>query len=372
MWTIMEMILIGSMILYGTIIIRAFNPSTTLCLIEPWCREIGFVLCYGAIILKLYRILIEFRTRKARRWVIRDKDLLKYLLGMVIVVFGYMAAWTVTNLDLIQKENYSMLTTRRTAEGVEFKACKAAWWDYVTETSEILILIFGIHLSYASRNATTQFRERCFLCISISTEALISAVFYMLRYFYWETSMHPDTSFVANFVRCQLTTTVVLVLLFAPKWWYQKVQINKGRVSRNYLMQESGRGPLEAFKPQDGVVATNSDVEGEISLADMNPEDIRLELKRLYIQLEVLKNKTIRFDNPHISKRRGGRKIAQRRFSLQTLRQQTHRLSSRHTEIEVTEAEASRTPEDSVCSVEGPSIVINDGPSETTPRKNQK
>lgn len=38
---------------------------------------------------------------------------------------------------------------------------------------------------------------------------------------------------------------------------------------------------------------------------------------RLYTQLEVLKNKTLRQDNPHISKRRGGRKPAHRRFSLQ-------------------------------------------------------
>jgi len=77
----------------------------------------------------------------------------------------------------------------------------------------------------------------------------------------------------------------------------------------------------------------------EVSLADMNPDDIRVrddifkivavvckcfftsqaELKRLYTQLEVLKNKTIRYDNPHISKRRGGRKVAHRRFSLQVI-----------------------------------------------------
>lgn len=38
---------------------------------------------------------------------------------------------------------------------------------------------------------------------------------------------------------------------------------------------------------------------------------------RLYTQLEYLKNKTLRQDNPHISKRRGGRKVAHRRFSLQ-------------------------------------------------------
>ena len=46
---------------------------------------------------------------------------------------------------------------------------------------------------------------------------------------------------------------------------------------------------------------------------------LQAELKRLYTQLEVLKNKTIRADNPHISKRRGGRKVAHRRFSLQVI-----------------------------------------------------
>jgi hypothetical protein len=38
--------------------------------------------------------------------------------------------------------------------------------------------------------------------------------------------------------------------------------------------------PVDAFKPQDGITGTNSsdmDV-GEINLADMNPEDIRVSL----------------------------------------------------------------------------------------------
>jgi hypothetical protein len=83
--------------------------------------------------------LIEFRTRKAHRWVVRDKDLLKYLLGMVLVVFGYMAAWTATNLNFIQ-ENYDVLTVGTTYEGMQFLACKALWWDYVTETGMLLIM----------------------------------------------------------------------------------------------------------------------------------------------------------------------------------------------------------------------------------------
>lgn len=55
----------------------------------------------------------------------------------------------------------------------------------------------------------------------------------------------------------------------------------------------------------------------EVSLAEMDPQDIKMELKRVYTQLELLRNKTMRKDNPHISKRRGGRKPTHRRFSLQ-------------------------------------------------------
>lgn len=65
------------------IIVRFFEPSVLQCLLEPWVREMGFIICYGAIILKLYRHLIDFRTRKAHRWIVKDTDLLKYLLIMV-------------------------------------------------------------------------------------------------------------------------------------------------------------------------------------------------------------------------------------------------------------------------------------------------
>lgn len=107
--------------------------------------------------------------------------------------------------------------------------------------------------------------------------------------------------------------------------------------------------------------AGDPDIIGEVTLSEMNPEEIRKELKRLYTQLEILKNKTLRLDNPHISKRRGGRKT-HRRFSLQKKGSRDKALhvknrSNIHHDAEITEAEPSRTPEDSVCSVEGPTEV---------------
>lgn len=132
--------------------VHFFPASTERCLLEPWLREIGFITCYGAIILKLYRHLVDFRTRKAHRWVLRDVDLLKYLGTMVFAVVCYMAAFTASSLDLLEK---GQLVTLRMPDT---NTCHPLKWELVTQTSEMLILCFGLHLAIASRNANTQFR----------------------------------------------------------------------------------------------------------------------------------------------------------------------------------------------------------------------
>uniref|UniRef100_A0A182W8Y1 Uncharacterized protein n=1 Tax=Anopheles minimus TaxID=112268 RepID=A0A182W8Y1_9DIPT len=98
---------------------------------------------------------------------------------------------------------------------------------------------------------------------------------------------------------------------------------------RSLAHDVSFRLPVDAFKGahesthHGGALGTYAGIcmgdpeVGDVTISEMSPEDIRAELKRLYTQLEYLKNKTLRQDNPHISKRRGGRKVAHRRFSLQ-------------------------------------------------------
>nr|XP_029714489.1 probable G-protein coupled receptor 158 [Aedes albopictus] len=301
------------------------------------CRELGFIICYGAIVLKLYRHLVEFRTRKAHRWVVRDLDLLRYLCAMCVAVLCYLAAFTATSMDFLR---YSELVWKveNTDDQVTSNMCRPLKWDYVTEAGELLILGFGLQLAIASRNAILNFGN-----------------------------FNPSTLFLALFIRSQLTNTVTLALIFLPKLWYQHKQV------RSLAHEVSFRLPVDAFKGAHdsshhggglgtyaGICVGDPEV-GDVTISEMSPEDIRAELKRLYTQLEYLKNKTLRQDNPHISKRRGGRKVAHRRFSLQKKGSREKALSAKHrnnrpavSEVEVTEAEPSRTPEDSVCSVEGP------------------
>lgn len=130
-----------------------FLPASTVrCLLEPWLRELGFIVCYGAIILKLYRHLMEFRTRKAHRTLLRDVDLLKYLSAMVFAVLCYLSAFTASSMDLIQTAALDGL------QEIQTNTCQQMRWEFVTQISEVLILAFGLHLAVASRNANTQFR----------------------------------------------------------------------------------------------------------------------------------------------------------------------------------------------------------------------
>lgn len=42
-------------ILFLQVVIQYFEPTTTTCLLLPWFREVGFVIVYGVLVLKVYR-----------------------------------------------------------------------------------------------------------------------------------------------------------------------------------------------------------------------------------------------------------------------------------------------------------------------------
>jgi hypothetical protein len=101
-------------------------------MLEPWLREFGFIICYGAIVLKLYRHLVEFRTRKAHRYVVRDLDLLRYLCAMIVAVLCYLAAFTALCFDYL---DYSELIWNFEMENVTtLNMCKPLKWDYVSNS----------------------------------------------------------------------------------------------------------------------------------------------------------------------------------------------------------------------------------------------
>ncbi|XP_072937017.1 G-protein coupled receptor 179 isoform X2 [Epargyreus clarus] len=313
MWTVLEVVLFGAMLMYASAASQYMSVARWRCLAGAWLRELGFVACYGSVVLRLWVLLAEFRTRKAHRWTPRDAEVLRVVCSMMVGAVCYVAAFTATSAC--------------EAGG----GCARAAWHHVTAACELLLLLFGLRIAYLARNANVPFQERGWLAAALWAESACGAA--------WRAAAAlgaaPERSPLAAAARAHLSSGAALACVLAPRLWH-------GYRARSLAQEVSRRGPAEGFGVEGGE-------------EEPTTEEVRAELKRLYIQLEVLRNKTLRRDNPHISKRRGGRKPPHRRFSLQAL-QARRGGKNKGGGVEASEAgDASRTPEDSVCSAEGPS-----------------
>ncbi|KAL8618809.1 hypothetical protein ACOMHN_000237 [Nucella lapillus] len=355
-WLLLEMIVLGALLLYATVVIQYFEPTAINCLLLPWFREVGFAIMYGTLVLKIYRILAEFQSRKAHRVHVREKDLFKSLAVILVVVLGYMGAWTAVNLDHLSSTSPSPLLHTATTPGdhLTYILCKSLWWDYAIEVAEVVFLAVGVYLCYCVRSAPSDYSEGRFISIALLYELIVSMTFYILKHVWW-LKLHPDHLFLMYFFRCQITVSVNLMILLAPILWYAYRPPDDDRVrARAYSQSDVGDSVAPETMKLNVGISSNGDVDvGEISLTEMDPEDIRAELKRLYTQLQIYKTKTMRKDNPHISKRRGGRKQTHRRFSLQAF----HHKHRHHHEQE-TEHEMSKTPEESTNSAEAMTFTM--------------
>lgn len=72
-------------------------------------------------------------------------------------------------------------------------------------------------------------------------ELAVSSLYYISRVLILP-GLHPDIVLIIYCLRIQLSTTVTLVLVFIPKFWYQQKQV------RSLAQEYSCRIPVDAFK----------------------------------------------------------------------------------------------------------------------------
>ncbi|XP_070570344.1 metabotropic glycine receptor-like [Ptychodera flava] len=293
----LEIVLFGALLLYGAVVARYFPPDTLICFLVRWLREWGFAVAYGTLILKTYRVLAVFQTRSATRVLVRDRDLIKWLGLILFILTGYLAAWTAYSLEEINKCGNDMLDVGLVrSQGLKYYVCITTWWDIAIEAAEFLFLIFGIYLCYLVRSAPSEFHETRYISIAIYNETIFSLFLHVARQFVWLMA-GPDWIYLMYVIRSQLTTTVMIGLVFFPKL----AVVYKMKTSEHFRDRAYSEGLSLESKIRSVTNSSNS-----YNNPDFNQEDVRDELKRLYTQLEIYKTKTMKIDNPHIPKKKGG------------------------------------------------------------------
>ncbi|CAF0985418.1 unnamed protein product [Rotaria sp. Silwood1] len=317
MWILLELVLSGAALLYASVIVDSFGPHGIVCLIMPWLRELGFTIVYGTLILRIYKMLAEFQSRKAHCVQVKEKDILRILFFISISITGYLLGWTFVNIDHayenVSLEEYLLGHGYTYKNKNYFQTCRPRSWDYLVQIAEFVFLCVGIRFIYSTRTAPCEYHERKLITIVVVCEMLFSTLLHIIKDCLW-ASIDPDTLFMLSFFRCHSTVTCMIIFIFCTKLCYIFRPVNE-----EYAGRDRFRSLPDGVETTDLVtkLQSNGDIEfGELNIRDMDPEEIRAELKRLYTSLHVLKTKTMRKDNPHLTKRHGQRR-KNRRFSMQ-------------------------------------------------------
>ncbi|GMT08333.1 hypothetical protein PENTCL1PPCAC_30507, partial [Pristionchus entomophagus] len=289
-WALMEIFLLGAIVLYLILLLDwlPFPQHEWSCGLAVCLRQVGFSMFYGSIILKIYRNLEEYRVRKAQHVSVREEDMLKYLACIMTITVTGMFAWIAGSAG-----NSALWKT-------SWPQCTIHAWGIIAHFYELAFLLYGGILCYKARNS--DWLERWQFTVAVCLEFVVTLVANLIRYSI-RYSGNSDTLFTVTFVQLQLTVSVNLVIIIAPKFYVT------GDNSRRSLALggQTGRAHPSLAKLRDNILNGTLDF-AEVPIHDMNPEDIRAELKRVYTQLRMYKLKNLYQDNPHISKRKGGGK----------------------------------------------------------------
>ncbi|CAD5210521.1 unnamed protein product [Bursaphelenchus xylophilus] len=289
-WALMELFFVGAAILYTIPLIDWSGTRAHGCAIAIWLREIGFTLFYGSVVLKIYRNLQEYRVRKAHHVIVREQDLLKYLAGFMVITLTGLVAWTLGVQHSTELWNS------------QWPQCPFESWSWMWTLFELLFLLYGVRLCYKARSSN--WVERYQFTAAVCLEILVNMAVQIARYFMRDTGSH-DFLFVTAIIKLHLTVSVNIAAIITPKFIVNS-ETNRRSLSMSGTGNSSRAHPSLA-KLRDNLINGTIDF-AEIPIIDMNPEDIRAELKRVYTQLRMYKLKNLYQDNPHISKRKGGKK----------------------------------------------------------------
>uniref|UniRef100_A0A8B9F3P6 G protein-coupled receptor 179 n=1 Tax=Amazona collaria TaxID=241587 RepID=A0A8B9F3P6_9PSIT len=295
---LLETILFGSLLLYFPVFILYFKPSIFRCIVLRWVRMLGFTIVYGTITLKLYRVLKVFLSRTAQRVPYVSSTRVLKMLGLILVlVLWFLAAWTIGMLENVDK-NIPLVIRTQTAGGLHFYICGHDHWDYMVVIAELLFLLWGSFLCYATRAVPSAFHEPRYMSIALHNELMISATFHVVR-FIMVPSLHPDWMLLLFFAHTHGTITMTLALLFIPKF------LHTGSPLREEITAEVYEDELDMRRSGS---CLNSSIASAWSEHSLDPDDIREELKKLYRQLEVHRTWRMAALNPHLQRQRSARR----------------------------------------------------------------
>ncbi|XP_018344922.1 PREDICTED: probable G-protein coupled receptor CG31760 isoform X4 [Trachymyrmex septentrionalis] len=122
------------------------------CIATKWTRHMGFCVSYTALLMKTWRVSLTYRVKSAHKVKLTDKQLLQWMVPILLVMLIYLGTWTVS------APPYAEVITDN--HDLKFYQCSYNWWDHSLAIGEILFLAWGIKVIRVLRGQGDQWDSR--------------------------------------------------------------------------------------------------------------------------------------------------------------------------------------------------------------------
>lgn len=257
------------------------------CIATKWTRHLGFCISYTALLMKTWRVSLTYRVKSAHKVKLTDKQLLQWMVPILLVMLIYLGTWTLSAPPYAEviADNY----------GLKFYQCSFNWWDHSLAIGEILFLAWGIKVCYNVRNAESLFNEARLISYAIYNIAAVNITMIAIHLFIFPHA-GPDIKYSLGFLRTQLSTSVTIFLVFAPK----VIRVFRGQGDQ-WDSRARARGVTASFS-LNGIGL----VPEEATDLHQENEELKEEIQKLAAQIEFMKIVHMEMYNRHIKPKAGG------------------------------------------------------------------
>jgi len=215
-WRFSLIIIFGAIMAYCFVLMSFGAPTSGACKTRIWFLELGFVLVFGSLVLKLYRVHVIFHASLSSARFMKggfpDGRLLIYLSGLIAIAFGLLLGWT-----LGPDEAGAVIYEVDIAGYGPAKHLRCGFGNIVPLglifAFDALIVCCGCLLCLMIREVPSEFNEIKFMFYSLVSLLLVSVVLVPLVFWFPD----PAYSNIMSVAGVMIATSVSLWVFCLPK-----------------------------------------------------------------------------------------------------------------------------------------------------------
>ncbi|XP_072015065.1 gamma-aminobutyric acid type B receptor subunit 2-like [Amphiura filiformis] len=223
-----NLIILGSVLVYVTIFVGGLDSNLVsvaveaqLCQLRVWLLSMGFVLAFGSMFSKTWRVhkIAAFKTPK--RVIVKDQQLFLIVFVLLLIDVCVLAVWHIIDpMEVDTRELHeiddSQVPNQRLIPYYEYCSCKHhIYWLATLYSYKALLLIFGAFLAWETRQVTiSALNDSKLIGISVYNVIVLCTIGVSVSFV-----INDNPAILYIFTSCVLLfcTTITLIIVFVPK-----------------------------------------------------------------------------------------------------------------------------------------------------------